>query len=829
MARKEVYHPAYSLTAAAVPIDLSIRHDPLSNRRRPLPWQRAAYNYYDVLGELRFALNWKATAISRLALIPSIDVVKGSPPADLEKSDEVDKKVIGASKEVLARMEAGEGGAAEILKQLSLNLSLAGEAYLIAQNGKEGKEDWSVESVLAVVVNEQGRLAIRPFPDARIGELVSLDEDSFALRIMTRHPAWKEMPDSAIRSALETCEDLRLLNNMVRASASSRIPSGILFIPEEASFGSPDPTTDEGDGMETEDALTRDLILHFTTPVADSKSAAAVVPFLIRMAREDIAAVRYERLDREIDKTAIQLRDESRSALAAAVDLPAEVVSGIGDTNHWSAWAITEDAFRMHVEPSAITILDAITVGYYRPALEQMGITDVDKYRLWYDNSALVSHPDSASRVLDAYDRVEVSGEYLRSTFTIPEEAAPDDAELKHRAELVAVLAGPQPPAPEPMAGEEAGASTSKQAPPKEEKKPTAKKADAKNVKGKAKGDAGKGKSKKAVTAAGAPDLNEMSVSLARMERSLRQRIQVAADAEMRHVLDKAGNRLRSYAQRDKTKMASNLVANVPSHLVAATLGQGMVTQFAVTDNDLLAGGFLTLEERYKQMVKQAQREMRREMREYRLAFKEEELAAKQEEDRNNGWLWFAAALIALAAVRLYEPTAPTPIDGEFEDILVSAGMVRESLRISGGGTVDLETNVIGAEQAADGISGLTSGQTAEGVLTDNALRFGNGYIWIYGSEETRKAPFEPHLDLDLYEFRSWSDEALINNNSWPSTEFYFPGDHEYCQCDAARIIEGEISDESDIFVVPSVMEYPPVLEDEISQESTDAYREEPQ
>jgi hypothetical protein len=813
MAKKEVYKPARSLTAASIVIDPSVRLDSVVGRRRPLPWQRQAYDYYDILGELRFALNWKASAISRLKLVPSLDDIDNSVPIALSKSDDADKKAVAASTEILARLEAGEGGSSELIKQLSLNISIAGEAYVVART-VEDKEEWSIESVMSVVVNEQGRLAIRPFPDARMNELIPVDDDCFVLKIMTRHPAYREMPDCALRAALETCEDLRLLNNMVRASASSRIPSGILFIPEEASFGSPDPTTDEGDGMETEDALTRDLILHFTTPINDSKSAAAVVPFLIRMAKDDIAAVRYERLDREIDKTAIQLRDESRSALAAAVDLPTEVITGMGDVNHWTAWAITEDAFRMHVEPAAIALLDALTVGYYRPALEQMGITDAHRYRLWYDNSELVSHPDAAARVLDAYDRIEVSGDYLRTTFTIPEEAAPDDEELKHRTELIAILAGPQPAAPEPVEPEEP-----------EELKNDSKKKDAATTSKKPPSKEKKANSKdKALVASAGKDLTELSKILARNERALRQRIQVAADAEMRHVMEKAGNRLRSLAQKDKTSMTSNLIANVPSHLVAATLGEGIVKQFASSPEDLLVESFGSLEERYKLWVKQNHREMQRLMREYELAWREEELEQQQEEDRNNGWLWFAGALVALAAIKLYEPTTPQPLNGEFEDILVPAGTVRGSLRIAGGGAVDTKSTVIGSEPVADGISGSTSGQTAEGVLGENGLKFSNGYIWVYGEESSRQSPFEPHVDLDLLEFAQWDDEALVNNKDWPATDFYFPGDHQYCQCDAARIISGEISDESDIFGIPSVMEYPPILEDEISAESLSAY-----
>jgi hypothetical protein len=30
----------------------------------------------------------------------------------------------------------------------------------------------------------------------------------------------------------------------------------------------------------------------------------------------------------------------------------------------------------------------------------------------------------------------------------------------------------------------------------------------------------------------------------------------------------------------------------------------------------------------------------------------------------------------------------------------------------------------------------------------------------------------------------SWEDDVLVNPDSWPPYDFYFPGDHETCQCD---------------------------------------------
>jgi len=75
-------------------------------------------------------------------------------------------------------------------------------------------------------------------------------------------------------------------------------------------------------------------------------------------------------------------------------------------------------------------------------------------------------------------------------------------------------------------------------------------------------------------------------------------------------------------------------------------------------------------------------------------------------------------------------------------------------------------------------------------------VSFDNGYIWLYGDASSRATPFEPHENLDGLEFSSWEDDVLGNDLDWPPYSHFFPGDHETCQCQAARTISGDIGDE---------------------------------
>jgi hypothetical protein len=63
----------------------------------------------------------------------------------------------------------------------------------------------------------------------------------------------------------------------------------------------------------------------------------------------------------------------------------------------------------------------------------------------------------------------------------------------------------------------------------------------------------------------------------------------------------------------------------------------------------------------------------------------------------------------------------------------------------------------------------------------------------VYGDPSARSAPFEPHEALDGVDFETWDDPVLANEEGWPDTDFYAPGDHFGCLCDfEVRFAEAE-------------------------------------
>lgn len=790
MARRrqaEVRRPARSITAAATRLDPKDRERARRQaRKRPLDWQRQAFVYYDDVGEVRFGANWMANALSRLRLVPAFSPEPGAQPVPVGSAEEAvdagaDEAERVAAQSVLARLGSSEGGESEILRGLGLNLFVPGEGYLIGRVDPEtGDETWGVFSVSAVTVDGQGNYAIKPSPTAKRAEFITLDTDAFILLVGRRHPQYPDWPDSAMRGALDYCEDLRVLTAMIRAAASSRVPSKILGIPQEADFGTPDTTTDEGDGNESDDPLTRDLIAHMTTPLNDPKSAAALVPFILRLAGEDLDRTKVIDLTREIDRLAIELREETRRAFAASVDLPAEIITGRSDLNHWTMASVTQEAYTIHVEPYGQGIADALTFGYFRPSLVEL-VDDPRQWSIAIDPAGLVTSPDQSKDVQDAYDRGEVTGAYYRDVRGIPEDAAPDEEELQRRERLASIVgrsrgaAAPPSPvaierAPEPSTGPNEDDAAIEEAVIVPEPR--------------------------ALTAAADDPLATLGLRLAQREMLLRERLRAFADEAMTRALERAGNRLRSLAQRNP--LARQAVANVGVFDVAATLGPGLVASLGSGVDDLLDGAWSRIEQRWDVLVRRAQEDALRLVREAAglTAAASDDLSAQFAVDRENGRHLLIEGLAHVAAERLYNPTIPVPEMGEFDaGSLVSPRLVRQALAEAGGGplTDAAEANVTG---------GLLSGERMRSMLSEiAAAKFGNGYVWMHGAPER---PFPPHEALDGVEFTSWTDDVLANDEGWPDVSHFRPDDHEGCTCEVARVVER--SDEGAIeSVLPTV------------------------
>jgi len=761
-------------------------------------WQREAYRYYDEIGEIRYAARFIGNALSKLRLYVAVQPDAHSEPVPVTATDEDGQPVAppveaAAAEQALLRIQSPEGGLPEIQREWGINDFVVGESYLVGwmnppHPGAEPVERWDIVSIDELVAAPDGRgWALRFAPGDTGDKLIPLGPDAFVLRIWQRHPRFSSVADSPLRAVLDLCDELQILSKMIRATALSRIPAGILLVPSEGSDGPADVNDGENAGNANLDPLSADLLEHFSAGIRQDLvgSAAQVVPFLLRGDRDDLAAVELIEFKREIDKVAGEQRKELIGRIANGLDVPPEILLGMADVNHWTAWQVDEQTYSAHVEPRAILLVQALTLGYLRPVLEAMGVQDADRYMVWFDPSALVTHPDRGAAADDAHDRLVISDEAYRRTKGFADSDAPDEDErLRRVAERNPGDAAAPPLVVDEAVGGQPGAVQPGPPPGGPPAAPDALPAAAVPP-----------MAAQALLAASPNELAELGRRLAELDRSLRNRLLIAADAAMRRALERAGAKLRTKAKA-AGGLAADAVASVTNLEVAATLGPSLIAAVDVTEDELVEGAFDDLQERFLTWTRRVQQQAMREIERLGGDFEPGALAgilAQQEEDRNDAWLLLLASLTATAQRRLFDPRPEADLKpgepvGELDpSVLVPAGTIRQAVSRAGGATGQPSRG--GAVLAPATPFPEPAGGIATGQLVTDALQTALGVVqigwrWVYGDAGSRGEPFVPHEDLNFAEFDSWTSPVLASDGGWPFVAYYFPGDHLYCQCD---------------------------------------------
>lgn len=505
-----------ALTAAGQRITESDRRKPEPPRTR---WQAEAFRFYDSLGEIKYAAQFYSRALSKLRLFA----------AEIDEEGEIIETTDAQAIEQLERIQDPGGGRSALLSTYGRLMFLAGEALLFVTKDKDTQlEQW--EFLSTDEIRRQGDTYTRyrrpsvheeyRAPNSDDFEPVA-DDDAVAYRIWRRHPHYSDLADSTMQGVLDVCEEIMLLTRAVRGRARSRLAgAGILFLPDSLTQVPLDAEADDSDP--DEDPFLVSLTEHMTAPIADGDSASSVVPLVIRGPAEDIDKVSHlQIIDPAVLYPESGMRMELIKRLAIGLDLPPEILLGLQDSNHWSAWQIDEQTWKAHLQPVAQYLVDDLTAAYYRPQLRELGVANYEKFTIGYDAAEIINHPDRTTDAMNAHDRLVISDEAYREAAGFDDSDAPDEEELERRK--------PTPPQLDPEADPEDDA-----------------------------GESGTSKVKKDAP----PDPVASSAAAAQMLG--------AADLAMRRGREKAGQRLYSLAKRNP-EMRARLQGISPT-LMAATL-----------------------------------------------------------------------------------------------------------------------------------------------------------------------------------------------------------------------------------------------------------------
>lgn len=542
-----------------------------SLQRLAQAWQKRAFGYYDMLGEIKYASQFYSRALSQIRLFP----------AELDADGDWVETEDANAVEALDRIQDPGGGRTALQANYGRLMFLAGEAYLFVSHDDETDvEQWEMLSTDELRV--QGTTYLRyAAPSTQGQEFHEISDDDWtpdntqeglAYRIWQRHPQYSLLPDSTMQGVLDLCEELVLLTQAVRARARSRLAgAGILFVDDKIA---PAPLEPVGDEDPEEDIFMRDLTEAMTSPISNEGSAAAVVPLVVRVGVPEganLANLVYHL--QLVDPIQLYpetgLRYECIKRIAIGLDMPPEVLLGLTDANHWTGWMIDEQTWTHHLKPKADQLVADLTSAYYHPTLKSAGVADWDRFSIQYDASAIINHPDRSKDAKDLYDRRAIGKTALRDAAGFAEDDAPTDDELiemvavqtnnadlssyalRKEGAIPAVALQPMPPVPVPP-GRTPAALPPAQAP-----------------------------ETPAGVEPGVPATESTQASgngHSRAERDAQAaRILGAADLALLRCREAAGNRIRSYAKRDAE--ARQLVRGVAAASVAATLGRDVVKQ----------------------------------------------------------------------------------------------------------------------------------------------------------------------------------------------------------------------------------------------------------
>ena len=380
-------------------------------------WQREAWRHYDICGELRFAANRHAGALSQCRLyIAELDD-NGNPGEETkdEQVRELGKTIFGAPAK-----------RAEYLRQIDVQLYAAGESFVVAEGAnKKGNDVWYVVSRSQVKRSTStGGLKVER-PEEHGGGWHEVDPKVDILtRIWTPHPRKYDVADSSVRAALPILREIERLTLLTFSQIDSRlISAGLLLLPQSLTF--PDK---EGNNQGIKGLM--EMILEVAkAQLAGAGTAAGLVPILAEIppgTGTDIQRVTFETVLQAELKDKL---DHAIRRLATSLDIDPNELLGMGDVNHWTGWQIDETGIKLFITPVMTRICDGLTSGYLESALKLIG-KDPDKFTLWFDPSPLTVRPNRFEDAVVLFDRGELPGEELRKAGNFPDDARPDKKEL---------------------------------------------------------------------------------------------------------------------------------------------------------------------------------------------------------------------------------------------------------------------------------------------------------------------------------------------------------------------------------------------------------------
>ena len=398
-------------------------------------WQKQAWYYYDAIGELHVAVQWLAKALSRAVLFaaetdPETGQITG--PTEDPRAQKAALAVLGGPKHL-----------PRLLSLVALQWQVSGETYIliVPQPPKKGvaqPDRWEV--VTRNSLREQG--GTWSFKDPLTGVWTKLREGTDrVIRAWEPHPDEQTHADCAMRAAIPICSEIEKSSQNIASRLMSRLASnGVVWLPQEIDF----PTA-EGEQADAASFM-RLLYDAMQANIASPGEASAHVPIAVQIPAEYIAAMADAHTDfaTDLDAAVPELRENAITRLGRTLDMSREIALGqVSDANHWTAWALEEMTYKVHLQPLLLRLGMTLTTEYFHELLAAMGEPDPSRFVLNWNVSDVVARPDDREDLRWAWEQNLVSADYVLSELGIPDDARPSEEEQRKQLARLLVTGAP--------------------------------------------------------------------------------------------------------------------------------------------------------------------------------------------------------------------------------------------------------------------------------------------------------------------------------------------------------------------------------------------------
>lgn len=433
----------------------------LTTNRPWSEWQAEAWEYYDAIGEIKYAFGLLGAVMSRIRIYAAVNIDPDAVPAStisirrrkagqspeetetdvrdkMSIPDDVTDEVMDYMEQLIRDLASGRGGMPGLLRSFALNIAVAGETYLTKIDGR-----WQFRSTEEIRIRDADRVALlrtmRSLVSTSAGVMGEreLPEGTYIGRIWRAHPRYSGEPDSSMLGLREMCDELLTLQRMVRALARSKMNAGGVFVPDSITAGGSSAGEEMVDEEAEADAFEQEFNQAMIVPATDETSAGTVSPFLMRGPAEDGDKIKYITFDRKTDRELVERLDRALERILQGIDIPKDVVTGLANVKYSNAINIDESLYKAHVEPMALLLVDSLTSIFMIPALKakfpDLSDESLEKIVVWYDPTEVVTKPDPADAAARLHEKWAISDDALRRAHGFSDTDAPDQDEIAAR------------------------------------------------------------------------------------------------------------------------------------------------------------------------------------------------------------------------------------------------------------------------------------------------------------------------------------------------------------------------------------------------------------